>query len=208
MPWIYGFQHRSFPSTLHYPITLYLQQHDKLLQTGTVVRKTLIYLSYLHIFLFVNVSGCLFRDLLHVRWRWLPVVLHRVLWRQRGAALWKRQLLQVRNSSFSQTYFCPAISHSISHFIPLAPWHFVTLHFHNRSNHPPPSHNLWTVQMLVFFSYSAYWLSLREKCIIYLSLATNCQFSYNLVSTPSSDVIKYIITFPTVFISVHSCQFW
>lgn len=34
-------------------------------------------------------------DLLHVRRRRLPVLLHHLLWRARGPALWQRQLLQV-----------------------------------------------------------------------------------------------------------------
>lgn len=32
VPCMYGFHHRSFPSSLHYPVTLFLQQHDTLLR--------------------------------------------------------------------------------------------------------------------------------------------------------------------------------
>lgn len=43
------------------------------------------------------------------------------------------------NACFSRTRYCPTISYSISHFISLASWHFVTHHFHNRpTTFPPP----------------------------------------------------------------------
>lgn len=67
-------------------------------------------------------SGRVPGDVLHVRWRRLPVLLHRLLWRSRGSAVRQRQLLQVwhthihtkkrfaqyRNCSFSTDVFiCP-----------------------------------------------------------------------------------------------------
>ncbi len=133
---------------------------------GILIGRTLRYASYLHVFLFVYVSGCLLGNLLHVRWRWLPVVLHRVLWRQRGAALWKRQLLQVRNQMHT------------SHKLVLVPQSLIQsrMSFHKRLG---ISSRFTSITPTISEPFRYLSSSLPQQWHIGLPLATNCCWSAN-----------------------------
>lgn len=85
-------------------------------------------------------------------------------------------------SCFSQTCSCATISYSISHFISLASWHFVTLHFHNRptSSPPPQSLSLSDICLLLFLSIDILAFFKGKVCYLFTishELLPICQFS-------------------------------
>lgn len=129
---MYGFHHRSFPSSLHYPVTLFLQQHDTLLRDSGW-QDTQICKLFTHVFICVCVRTFI--------WKSPTCTMTMATSRTAPCAVAAERCCSVEtptaagtkpNACFSQTRSCPTISYSISHFISLASWHFVTLHFHNR----------------------------------------------------------------------------